>query len=630
MKKSTSKLKKINKAKGVPLAVVSVPPGVILLQKLEKRTGSTLFLSWSRNGIDFTVDPGKVTIKTLSKKAENIKDCYNFSISRTPNGFTMTYFRKGNLRVKDKLIVSKSKDLYKWEAKSEMLANDSKHATVVYDKSKDRFEMYRDGLFIRNQASVSLSVWKEKQSLTFTSRAGYFDSENITIIGGTITTDGILLIYDASVEKGSKTLLQMGGVVFDMNNPKRVVWRSPIPIWQGIVDSKDKTRPIKPLGFANMVNSLILYWVTFENDLIVVKIPSLYKEAEDLRRHPKILERHESNPIIEPIRGSVWESEGTFNPAVIQDDEGDIHVLYRAVGGDGISRVGYGLSKDGVNITKRLHHPIFEIARDYVMQNPNDVIGPLSYNPYIYVSGGSWGGAEDPRAVIIEDKVYMIYMSFEGWGNARLALTSISLEDFKAGKWVWKKPIKISPKDQYYKNWLMFPEKINGKFGIIHSIEPNVLVEYFDNPDDLENKNIISRHPYMQKERNGTWDTKMRGPGAPPIRTDLGWLLLYHATEKHEPHKYRLGAMILDINDPTKILYRSEHPILSPDMHYENDGKPGIVYASGAIIRGDDLYVYYGGGDKVVCVATTPINKFLKYLQTGNAKSYQLSKVSMK
>ncbi|HRH27097.1 MAG TPA: glycosidase, partial [Parcubacteria group bacterium] len=82
-----------------------------------------------------------------------------------------------------------------------------------------------------------------------------------------------------------------------------------------------------------------------------------------------------------------------------------------------------------------------------------------------------------------------------------------------------------------------------------------------------------------------------------------------------------------DHNDPTKVLYRSQHPILSPDMHYENDGKPGVVYASGTIVRGDDLYVYYGGGDKVVCVATTPLSKLLKYLKTGDESVYKLNKI---
>ena len=86
--------------------------------------------------------------------------------------------------------------------------------------------------------------------------------------------------------------------------------------------------------------------------------------------------------------------------------------------------------------------------------------------------------------------------------------------------------------------------------------------------------------------------------------------------------------MILDKDDPTKILYRSNHPILCPDMHYENAGKPGIVYASGATIKGDDLHVYYGGGDRVACVAKTPIKKLLAYLVSGDAKDYELTPIS--
>lgn len=626
MKKTTTKTTKLKNSGGMPIAVVAVSDGVILLQKKESKTSSTLFLSWSKNGVDFIVDPGKVIIKTLSKKSEAIKSCYNFSISKTPNGFVMTYFRKAGLRTKEKLVVARSKDLYKWEVKSEMIANDSKHATVVYDKQKDKFEMYRDGLFIRNQASISLSVWKEKPSLMFTSRVGYFDSENLTIIGGTITTEGILLIYDASVEQGSKTLLQMGAVVFDLNNPKRIIWRSHLPVWQGVVDSVDKTRPIKPLGFAALPSTLVLYWVTHDGTLIVTRIPALFKEAEDARHHPKIMDRYHSNPVIEPIYGSVWESDGTFNPAAIEDDEGTVHILYRAVGGDGISRIGYAKSLDGKDFSHRLPYPVFEASRGYGMPDPEKVMGPISYSPYIYTSGGSWGGAEDPRAVLIDNKVYMVYTAFEGWNSMRIALTSISLKDFKAGNWNWKKPKLISSPENRSKNWLIFPEKINGKFAVLHSISPKVLVDYVDDLDKFNDIIYSPRPEGPQPGRKNSWDFLLKGSGPPPVKTELGWLLLYHALEKHSTDKYRLGAMILDKDDPTKVLHRSIHPILSPDVHYENDGKPGVVYASGALIRGDDLFVYYGGGDKVVCVATTPIKKLLKYLETGSTKHYQLKK----
>ena len=85
--------------------------------------------------------------------------------------------------------------------------------------------------------------------------------------------------------------------------------------------------------------------------------------------------------------------------------------------------------------------------------------------------------------------------------------------------------------------------------------------------------------------------------------------------------------MIWKKKDPTKILHRSAHPILYPEMDYENDGKPGVVYASGAVIRNDDLRIYYGGGDKVVCIASAPLREFMNYLVTEDPKSFALKKI---
>ncbi len=608
-----------------PQAVVEKDGEVWMILRQDKKSTSTLSLIYSDDGIDFVSDDKKVTIKNLKNRTETIKNCDRFSVSRTPNGYVMTYVRAGGKKISNVLVVARSKDLYVWKVMSELPVDEFHHTTTVYDKKRDKFDLYRDGLFIKHQSSTALTVWKEKPSLVFTSRHGLFDAHKISIIGSLKTKEGILLFYDASVEVKSKTLLQAGAVIFDKDDPKKILWRSAYPIWQGVVDAKKEVLPIEPLGIVSLGNVFIIYWIAKDGGLIVIKIPALFKDIEENRYLPKILNRYTGNPIIEPRGHYDWEGEGTFNPAAFEDDEGMIHLLYRAVGRDGISRVGYAKSKDGKYFTNRLSFPIFEPLRNYEMEK-KIALGIKEYNPVMYTSGGSWSGAEDPRVIRMDDTIYMIYVAFEGWNSARLALTSISLEAFKAGKWDWKKPIKISPPDEYYKNWLLFPEKINGKFAIIHSIEPNVLVEYIDNLEDLEEKNIYSRHPYLQKERVG-WDTKIRGSGPPPVRTELGWLLLYHATQKHEPHRYKVGALLLDLKNPTKVLYRSKHPILSPDMHYENNGKPGVVYASGAVIKGDDLYIYYGGADKVVCVATTPIKKFLHYLVTGNTEHYKFEKV---
>jgi beta-1,2-mannobiose phosphorylase / 1,2-beta-oligomannan phosphorylase len=248
--------------------------------------------------------------------------------------------------------------------------------------------------------------------------------------------------------------------------------------------------------------------------------------------------------------------------------------------------------------------------RDMACKN---VSGPKTYNPAYYTSGGGWGGSEDPRTVMINNKVYMIYVAFEGWDSVRMALTSIKLNDFKKGKWNWRKPRMISPPGTVAKNWVIFPEKINGKFAILHGVTPDILIDYVDNLDTLgDGSFIISKSP--RGGRKNFWDNRVRGAGPPPVKTDKGWLLLYHAMDINDPNKYKLGAMILDLNDPTKIIYRSPQPILNPDMHYENDGKPGVIYATGAAIINNDLFVYYGGGDKHVCIAQTPLDELLNWL----------------
>lgn len=365
-----------------------------------------------------------------------------------------------------------------------------------------------------------------------------------------------------------------------------------------------------------MDTSLLLALIALSLVIIAItlaKIALILKKKNDLRPHYK-LNRHSNNPILSPQQIRQWEHGGTFNPAAILDDTGAVHLLYRAVGADGISRVGHARARDGRNIDQRSIYPVFEPYPGYGMPDPNKVSGPKEYNPQFYTSGGGWGGLEDPRAVLINGRVYVTYTAFEGWDSVRIGLTSILLEDLKKGWWNWKKPRLISDPKQTNKNWLIFPEKINGKFAIIHSIAPKILIEFVDNLDNIPKPIVSSGQRGPQIGRKDYWDSKLRGGGPPPIKTDIGWLLLYHAQDLREPHKYKLGAMILDHNDPTKILYRSPQPILEPDAHYENDGKPGVVYASGAVVIGDNLMVYYGGGDKHVCIAETPLKALLDWM----------------
>jgi beta-1,2-mannobiose phosphorylase / 1,2-beta-oligomannan phosphorylase len=236
------------------------------------------------------------------------------------------------------------------------------------------------------------------------------------------------------------------------------------------------------------------------------------------------------------------------------------------------------------------------------------------FNPSFYTSGGGWYGCEDPRAVIIGDRVYLTYTAFGGWHSVRMAYTSISLSDFKKGKWNWKRSRLISPYGEVHKNWVLFPEKIHGKFAVLHSLFPRIRIDYVDTLESLEyHSSIKSTAP--KGGFTNSWDNAVRGAGPPPIKTKDGWLLLYHAMDKDDPNKYKVGAMLLDLNNPSRITHKAPHPLLAPDMHYENDYKPGVVYVSGAVVKNGTLYMYYGGGDKHLCVAEANLNDLLTWLK---------------
>jgi predicted GH43/DUF377 family glycosyl hydrolase len=330
------------------------------------------------------------------------------------------------------------------------------------------------------------------------------------------------------------------------------------------------------------------------------------------------LERHQDNPIITPREGHYWEMRATFNPGAVYADK-RVHLLYRAIGGDDISVLGYASSDDGLSFGERLDDPAYIpfTTKTTTPEKEQHELSPA------YFSGGGWnGGCEDPRLTLIDGRVYLTYTAFDGWGSIRVALSSIGLDDFLHKTWNWKKPAMISPPGEIHKNWVIFPEKIHGKYAILHGITPSVLVEYVDSLDFDGTRFIKSSRPPNDQVRfrKGVWDSWVRGVGPSPLKTDDGWLLLYHAVDEHDPGRYKLGAMILDADDPTKILYRSNGPVLEPDFGYENGGiKPGIIYSCGAVIKDGELYVYYGGGDSVVCVAMANLDNFLRELRTFGA-----------
>jgi len=308
------------------------------------------------------------------------------------------------------------------------------------------------------------------------------------------------------------------------------------------------------------------------------------------------------NPIISPRRENEWEAWQTFNPGIISLG-GKVYFLYRAIGADGLSRFGYAASDDGFIIDERLPHPIYE----HQVKTP-------SFNMYSYASGGSFGGAEDPRIIQVgdEDVLYMTYTACDN--GLGVALNSIKVEDFLNKKWNWRYPTLISNPATTNKNWVIFPEKINGQYAVLHSICPEISIAFRDSLEFKEDEYIESHYSHSFRRKN-CWDNWIRGAGAPPIKTKAGWLLFYQAMDEDDPGKYKVGAMLLDLHDPTKILHRSRDPILEPEEHYENNGfKAGVVYVTGAVVKNGELLVYYGASDSYIGVAHADLGEFLKAL----------------
>lgn len=364
----------------------------------------------------------------------------------------------------------------------------------------------------------------------------------------------------------------------------------------------------------------------------ILKKKGIIKKEENKLKLKKSL----SNPIMKPRLYS-WESQAVFNPAAVISG-GKTHLFYRALGEDGISRIGYACSSDGVNFSDRLFYPVYFINDAEETKNHWPYTSPARpmYSTSLYASGGGWGGCEDPRAVVIDGNVYITMNIFDGtkgwkWDSMRVAVVSIKEENLLNKKWIWENFSYLSHLGDRQKNWVLFPEKINGKFAIFNNLDkgdPNsVFITYVNKLDTSETPTIKDApDPQVLPDHIVAWHKRTRSAAAPPIKTKDGWLLLYHAMDKEDGGRYKLGAMLLDLKDPSQVLFRAMRPILEPDEWYENDWKPGIIYASGAVVKDDRLIVYYGGGDKYIGVASIKLSELISGMKKNTPVKLEKNK----
>ena len=322
----------------------------------------------------------------------------------------------------------------------------------------------------------------------------------------------------------------------------------------------------------------------------------------------RMLKRYVHNPALESVKNHPWESRYVLNAGAIRLD-GKVYLVYRAVGEDKVSRLGLAVSDDGFRFKHRLDHPIFEPEEKAEAQ-----------------------GCEDPRLTRIRDRIYMTYTAYDGI-IAQIALASIPVDAFLRRRWkAWKRHGIVFP-GIINKDAALFPEQFNGKFAMLHRVDPHMWVTFSPHlscPWSIKMHDSLAQGtPYIVKKilagatSGMTWDATKIGSGSQPIKTRFGWLLITHGVDC--AHIYRLGVMLLDLDNPAKLLYRSPNFILEPEDECEQ-GKderswvPGVVFTCGAVPRDgekgildadDELIVYYGAADSVICAATACIGDLI-------------------
>ncbi|MDD5283574.1 MAG: glycoside hydrolase family 130 protein, partial [Bacteroidales bacterium] len=164
------------------------------------------------------------------------------------------------------------------------------------------------------------------------------------------------------------------------------------------------------------------------------------------------------------------------------------------------------------------------------------------------------------------------------------------------------------------KDCAIFEQKINGRYYAFHRpSSPELGGNYIwlaESPDRLHWGN----HKCVAVTRPESWDSERVGAGGAPVRTSEGWLEIYHGANRE--NRYCLGALLLDLNDPSKVLARSKEPVMEPIAPYEQTGFFGnVVFTNGHYLTGDTLKVFYGASDEVICKATFSINEIYNSLK---------------
>lgn len=410
------------------------------------------------------------------------------------------------------------------------------------------------------------------------------------------TEDGWVLIYSYIQHYYNEQRRTFGieAVLLDLDDPRKIIGRTyPFLVPE---ESYERFGMIPEIVFPSSADvrgeTLDIYYGGA--DTVCARASVRLQDLLDALKGRFTVTRAEENPILSPIPEHTFESRLVFNPAAI-DLGGSVHILYRAMGADNTSEIGYARTEDGIHIDERLPVPVYGPRADFELK-----LGSPTGN----------SGCEDARAVVIGDRIYMTYTAYDGVNFPRGALATITTDAFLAKQFdQWSEPVLMTPDGVDDKDVAFLPAILDGHYTLYHRVNGRICA---DRVADVEFKERAGRCVDILGPRPGLWDGAKVGIAGPPIPVEGGWLMLYHGVSEHT--HYRIGAALLD---PTGLIVkaRTSDPIFEPVEKYEQIGEvPNVVFPCGAIVRDDTLYLYYGGADTVVGVATVSLSRILAAL----------------
>ena len=299
----------------------------------------------------------------------------------------------------------------------------------------------------------------------------------------------------------------------------------------------------------------------------------------------EVFVRSEHNPLI-TANDLPYPANAVFNAGAA--DMGDeILLLLRIESTSGRSHLTVARSKDGATNWKIEERALLHPSQGF------------PYETY---------GVEDCRITWMEDLGLwgLAYTAYSGYGPA------VGLASTRDMRQVERIGVVLPPDD---KNAALFPRKINGLYKMLHRPAVGGGSIWISSSPDL----VYWGHPQLVLPvRSGPWWDGLRvGAGPQPIETEEGWLLIYHGVKEVAGGPiYRLGAALLDLDEPSQVIGRARRWLLGPQEFYERTGDaPNVIFTCGAVIRGDEVLCYYGASDSSVCLAKAGLSDILSVVK---------------